>query len=285
MCLVVPCVDQSKHPAGATGRRSLLNVFWSGVFQLLSCVATGDRSMERRCASVVARLIVCTVLCLCLAISCSGCGGGTTGTSSIGELKFSGVAEDADGTRAGELTMTVRSGGSDEALVDSGTNKNGEFAMDLPASEERIVVEVDGVGSTSIARQQRGDGTMSAKLAVTKEGTLTSRQFSESQVDRSTLCARLEVSGNIIRVVGPVGTEPCIVDIIVASEELSLESFTGTVRGVCSGTRTVVQESRAEGDGRLRLDLNRAFLEGCEGLEVVVRSSQTPELASIFVVQ
>lgn len=233
------------------------------------------------------RLFGCIVLCVSTILSNTGCGGGTTGTSPTGELKFSGVAEDADGSRAGRLTMTVRSGENDEALVDSGTNANGEFAMDLPGSEEQLVVQVDGVGSTSIARQQRGNGTMSAKLAVTREGALTSRDLSEAQVDSSTLCSNLEVSGNSIKVVGPVGSKECLVDIVIASQELTLGSFTATLRGVCGGVgpKAAIVASRAGDDGRVRLDLNQGFSAGCTGLEVVVQSSQALELASAFVVQ
>jgi hypothetical protein len=233
------------------------------------------------------RLFGCMVLCVSAMLGSAGCGGGTTGTSPTGELKFSGIAEGADGSRAGQLTMTVRSGDNDEALVDSGTNPNGEFAMDLPGSEDQLIVEVDGVGSTAIARQQRGNGTMSAKLAVTREGALTSRDLSEAQVDSSTLCSNLEVSGNAIQVVGPVGSGECLVDIVIASQELALGSFTATLRGVCGGVgpKAAISESRAGNEGRLRLDLSQAFSAGCTGLEVVVQSSQALELASVFVVQ
>jgi hypothetical protein len=231
------------------------------------------------------------ILCAAAVIGWAGCGGGTTGTSPGGDFKFSGVAEDADGERVGQLTMTVRSAGSDQALVDSGTNTDGEFAMELPGSEERFVVEVDGVGSTLISRKQRGNGAMSAKLAVTEDGAISARELSEAQVDNSTLCSSLEVSGTTIQIVRLLGVEQCIFDIVIASQELALGSFTGAVSGVCRGAqnRATIQEVSAGDNGRVRIDLrqvlDQASLAGCEDLEVLVRSSRVPELATVFRIQ
>jgi len=230
-------------------------------------------------AATVVLLTAALLVCL------SACGGGTTGTSPTGELKFSGVAEKADGARAGMLNMTVRSGSSDEALADSGTNSQGEFLMQLPASEEMFVIEVAGVGSTSIARMQRGEGSMSAKLAAMKDGTLVAAQLSESQIDSSTLCESLAVEEGGLRVDGALGQGACLVDIVVESQELAVASFYGTVLAKCNGARDLIQQSRADATGRVRFDLSSALSSGCQQLELVVASSQAPELSGVFVVK
>jgi hypothetical protein len=50
--------------------------------------------------------------------------------------------------------MTVSSTSSDPVVIDSGTDARGEFAMDLPQSEDTFVVDVAGVGSATLERNQ-----------------------------------------------------------------------------------------------------------------------------------
>lgn len=214
-----------------------------------------------------------------------GCGGGTTGTSPTNELKFSGLVQQSNGTPAPSLLMTVRSGLTDDNLLDSGTNEQGEFAMDLPAAEESLVIDVQGVGSTTVTRAQRGAGTITAKLRVMPEGGLSTSQLSEAQIDEAALCSSLAVSGNMLAIVGDVGQEPCPVVISVDSQELGVAEFTGILSAVCDNARVDLEAAKASQQGEMTLDLNRAFSRGCEDVELSVLHSKVPELVASFIVE
>jgi hypothetical protein len=216
-----------------------------------------------------------------------GCGGGTTGTSPTNELKFSGLVQQSNGTPAPSLLMTVRSGLTNDNLLYSGTNEQGEFAMDLPADEESLVIDVQGVGSTTVTRAQRGAGIITAKLQVMPEGGLSTSQLSEAQIDEAVLCSSLAVSGNMLNIVGDVGQEPCLVVISIASQKLGVAEFEGVLSAVCDNTRVDLEAARAsqQGQGQIALDLNRAFSRGCEEVKLSVLHSKVPELVASFIVE
>lgn len=212
-----------------------------------------------------------------------GCGGGTTGTSPTDSLKFSGVAEQADGARAGSLTMSVRSASTDETLVDSGTDARGQFDMELPSEETSFTVDVSGVGSAVLNRNQIGAGAMSAKLKVTSQGALTISESFESQV--RSFCDSISVRGTELVVTGEVGKTSCPIEVITASSELYVKEFRARLVATCEGALTQVSSAEASPYGAIALDLNEAFSRGCTGLSVVVTHPQSPALESIFTVE
>ena len=212
----------------------------------------------------------------------AACGGGTTGTSSSDSLRFSGYAEGADGVRAGRLSMSVASAATSESLVDSGTNDAGDFSMELPAEEEAFVVDVEGVGATQIARQQRGAGTMASKLSVTSTGALMAENVFEVQALGSVLCASLTLNGSALVVVGDVGSAPCKVAFSVASKSLPLTSFRGEVVALCAGSMMTISSAAASSQGVITLDLNEAFTRSCSNITVFIASSRAPGLQSEF---
>ena len=213
------------------------------------------------------------------------CGGGTTGTSSSDSVKFAGYAEGADGLRAANLSMSVVSTATNKNLADSGTNDTGDFSMELPAEVESFVVDVQGVGATTLLRQQRGEGTMTSKLSVTSTGALVAEDFFEVQVLASSLCASLTLSDTTLVVSGDLGGAPCEVTLKVASRALPLTSFRGNVEATCNASRVVVSTANASTQGAITLDLNAAFARGCSDIKVSVGSLRAPDLQSTFPVQ
>jgi hypothetical protein len=210
------------------------------------------------------------------------CGGGTTGTSSSDSVRFAGYAEGADGLRAANLSMSVVSTATSKTLAESGTNDTGDFSMELPAGVESFVVDVTGVGTTTISRQQRGEGTMTSKLSVASTGALVAEDLFEVQVLTSLLCGSLTLSENTLVVSGGVGEAPCEVRLKVASRALPLTSFRGNVEATCDASRVVVSTANASAQGGMTLDLNAAFSLGCSDIKVAVGSLQAPDLQSIF---
>lgn len=223
-----------------------------------------------------------TGVCMLTLTALASCGGGTTGTSSSDSLRFSGFAQDADGARAARLSMSVTSTATNENLVNSGTNDSGDFSMELPAEEQAFLVDVDGVGTTAISRQQRGVGTMASKLSVTSAGALVAEDVFEAQPIGSTLCASLSLSGSAIVVSGDVGEAPCKVAFGVASRSLPLNSFRGDLVASCAGTAETISSAGASSQGTITLDINEAFARGCSDITVSITSSQAPGLRSEF---
>lgn len=218
-------------------------------------------------------------------LSLAACGGGTTGTSSTDTVKFSGFAEQSNGGRAPFLSMTVRSGLTNEDLEKSGTDSKGDFSMSLPASEQSLIVDVSGVGITTMQRQQQGSGLLSAKLSATKQGTLVARQQFEVQIDQATLCTQLASEGTELLVLGSAPDAPCPVTLIVGSETLSARLFRGSVVASCDNRSVVVSTTVASESGVLALDLQEAFLRDCSDIQLVVTNAQAAQLRATIPVR
>ena len=219
-----------------------------------------------------------------IALGLVSCGGGTTGTSSTDSVKFAGYAEQANGGRAPFLSMTVSSGTSGEDLKDSGTNAQGDFAMVLPSRESSLVVDVVGLGSTTLRRQQEGPGTLSAKLSASDEGLQSGLQF-EAQLSEQNLCPNLSVSGDELIVIGDDGQVPCPATMAIASQELTLRDFQGSVVARCAGVLNTGTPARSSSDGKLTVDLSSALNGGCDEIRIVLSHPQAPGLESIFYVK
>lgn len=214
----------------------------------------------------------------------SSCGGGTTGTSSVDSVKFAGYAEQSNGSRAPFLSMTVSSGSSGEDLQDSGTNADGDFAMVLPAEESSLVVDVVGVGSATVQRQQQGAGTLSAKLSATSLGLQADSQF-EVQINSANLCPNFSASGDELLIVGDEEIAPCPATFAVASRVLSLRDFDGAVVATCGNTVSILDTAQAGTDGQVTLDLSTALTRDCQNITVEISHPQAPGLKSVFSVK
>ncbi len=224
-----------------------------------------------------ARLLALTTI----AFVVTSCGGGTTGTSSTDSVKFAGYSEQQNGGRAPFLSMTVSSGTSGDDLKDSGTNEDGEFAMVLPASESSLVVDVVGLGSTTVRRRQEGPGTLSTKLSATSEGLESRLQF-EAQISEQNLCSNLSVFGGELSIVGDDNEVPCATTISIASEDLPLADFEGAVVARCAGTLNTLYTAKSSASGQVALDLSAAIAGECVEIQIVISHPQAPGLESIF---
>lgn len=252
-----------------------------------SCAQRGQRTLKRyRTRAVTMATLSRSVLCVvltCIALGAIGCGGGTTGTSPSESLRFTGFAERADGTRAAALSMTVASAGDQEVLVASGTDSEGEFSMNLPESESDMIVDVAGVGASSITRSQSGDGAMAAKLAVTAQGELNVQQFYEAQIDQARSRCVESIEGTRVTLEAQQGdTDPCLIVVAVASGQLALSAFEGRVVGSCEdrfGPVSVAQYTAGKG---IELDLTQDLIKSCSDLSIEVSSKQAPGLVSVF---
>jgi len=227
-----------------------------------------------------AKLFALTLITFTIA----SCGGGTTGTSSTDSVKFAGYAEQTNGDRSPFLSMTVSSGTSGEDLRNSGTNADGDFDMVLPASESSLVIDVVGVGTTTMRRLQQGPGTLSTKLAATGEGIQSELQF-EAQVSQQNLCSSLVASGDELTVVADEDQVPCPATITIASKELTLGNFEGAVVARCAGANSTLTTAWANDGGNVTLDLSAALTAGCSEIQIVVSHPQAPGLESVFYVK
>ena len=126
---------------------------------------------------------------------------------------------------------------------------------------------------------------MAAKLIALRDGTLTTGNLFESQVDESTLCSDLTLNDNSLIISGEVGSSACPVSIQVASSQIALTSFSGRVEATCNGTKRVVATAQASASGVLVLDLNDAFNSQCKGIRILVSSPQAQDLQSEFTVE
>lgn len=223
-------------------------------------------------------------LSVLVALALASCGGGTTGTSPTDNLKFSGYAEQSDGSRAGGLSMTVRSGATNQDLKESGTDPQGDFEMRLPESESSLVVDVVGVGATTVRRLQQGAGTLAAKLSAGQGGLGADLQF-EVQVDTSDLCPILSAQGDELLVTSGDLVSSCPVSFSIASPRLLLGKFRGEVAGECNGVQTAVTSAKATQAGKLTLDLSDALARGCKDVRIVISTSQAAGLVSEFFVK
>jgi hypothetical protein len=246
----------------------------------------GSDSIER-IADIMATLTKCTIQIVCslVCIGSIGCGGGTTGTSPTDSLKFSGFAQQADGERAGSLSMTVRSGETEEPLVDSGTDANGEFVMKLPASEQSLIVNVTGVGDARVDRSQKGAGAIAATLDVTEQGVLEIGQVFEAQAVATNSQCGVTVAGTAVQVGDGGVQESCVVRIAVASKALPLETFQGALIARCRGALEVLSVSRIGAASEIEVDLQPALAQECEDMAIEVSSTRNSELVSSFSVQ
>ena len=264
----------------------------------------------------VSRCAVASLLFSFLATQ--GCGGGTTGTSSTGELRLLGQVEQgqAEGysTPASNKPMTVYSGSTEQELVSAATDNEGRFEMVLPGEETSVVVEIEGERSTPVNRVFSGSSIVvtsflrlitpaETKLgevgldATSAESYLSERAFVapdtlstgyslrynyELWINPDTLCQRLSSENNVVRIEEPIGSESCDVNIHASSPQISKRDFRARLSGVCDGSQRVLFERSSNDDGVLSIGIGDAYRNGCTSLEIAVWSRFSPnDLATI----
>lgn len=212
----------------------------------------------------------------------AGCGGGTTGTSSGETFKFVGVTENAQRAPLADIEMSVLSGVTDQVLVESLTDQNGDFAMDLPSDERTVLVDVQGSKSTPLKRQLIGESVVSTKLRQDEVGALTFIETFEAQVDVASLCSALEVEGDRIyrrsEQDGPTG-ESCLIRFLVRSKDLPLATVRATVRTECPVS---VEPARVAADETISLNVASLLNAGCDRSEIIVSASGSSLPSAVF---
>ena len=208
------------------------------------------------------------ILLFCLVIT--GCGGGTTGTSSTEEFKFVGTAKSASGQPLSSTAMTVRSGADDAELVRSATDPLGLFEMELPASESSVVVAVGDTRSAPLARSFNGASVLSTEMVSNSVGELAFQGTFEVQVDSTTLCPALTAYGNQLYQQAPLPAGECVVAFTISSTELSAKNFTAAITGDCQASDVAKPLTDSQSDSQLLVDLAPYLQADCSSFEVLV---------------
>jgi hypothetical protein len=178
-----------------------------------------------------------------------------------------GITEDAKRAPIASTSMSVLSETGDNLLLESQTDQNGDFTMELPNEEAGIIVDVQGTRSAPLIRKMQGASVVSTKLSQDAAGTLAFADTFEVQIDSSRLCRSLETENNqIIQATETVDAE-CSVTLVVRSNEADYASIEATVRSACAD-RTI--KSSATNDGDITINLAPVLTARCDRIEIVV---------------
>jgi hypothetical protein len=228
-----------------------------------------------------------------------GCGGGTTGTSSTGELKLIGEAIGANNRPAANKDMIVYSGGDlSQELGTSATDANGRFEMVLPGSESAVSVAVEGGSRLNIRRKFSGSSIVSALLVdetyrgqsgidniscalpkieggaryfsdscsyISESGKAYSLRYAyEIFINPGELCSQLSTDNNSVLIEDASIEAPCEVTIVVYSEQIPHSEFSAKLVGRCRGQEQEILKVVSNSDGEMRVDLSALLRESCE---------------------
>ncbi len=205
----------------------------------------------------------------------SGCGGGTTGTSSTGELKFSGYAQDSSGARLGDTPMLVRAASDDQELRSSATDAQGDFGMELSGDQASLLIEIDGKRSQPITRAFTGSSVLSTVVTSDKSGELSTAGGFEIHIDPESLCSAVGTENNELFIQGDL-TSPCAVKIQVSSSDYAISTFSAVLRARCEDAVVAISTSPADGEGDITVDLSQATDRGCSPYEIQISSKRDP---------
>lgn len=222
---------------------------------------------------------------ICIAIVASAataCGGGTTGTSPTDSFKLIGITENAQSNPLAETSMSVVSASNNNVLVDSQTDSNGNFSMELPADEPSLVVDVVGSRSTPLVRELLGSSIVSTKLVRDSSGFLSFSETFEAQIDRAQLCQALSADGNQLISNGLAVPSTCPVTFNVRSSYGNPSSIQATLRSDCE--ESVIARSNANNGGALSIDVAQVLAAGCGGIEITVSQSGSALQGAVFLV-
>lgn len=207
---------------------------------------------------------------IAISIIVSGCGGGTTGTSSTGELKLLGTGQSASGSPLTDAPMTVYSAQTDDELLASQTDERGSFEMSLPATEQALVIEVAGKKTTPLVRSYSGSSVLSTRLRQEASGDIRFSTVVEARIDTASLCSSLKAKDNSLIIVKQVEGESCEISLDTSSHGASDLPISGEVRSVCGGQEQVTDSNSADSVGSLRLTVDLSDITGCLPKEVVI---------------
>lgn len=211
-----------------------------------------------------------------------GCGGGTTGTSPSDTFKLVGGTENAQQNALPRTEMSVVSGTSDQILVESETDTNGAFAMELPAGEDSLIVDIQGVRSSPLERELLGPSIVSTILRQDQTGSLSFPQTFEAQIDTSNLCEALTSDGNTLYILSDRQgefAESCTVRLRVRSKGSTDLILKATLQSSCTDAR---QPVLANPDDTISIDLSPIINSGCEEAEIVVSSDEQSLSDAVF---
>lgn len=228
------------------------------------------------------RLTKASALILLLGAMITGCGGGTTGTSSTDEFKFAGVAKSASGQPLSGTAMTVRSAGDDSELLQSATDSSGQFVMDLPASESSVVVAVGEARSAPLVRSFNGASVLSTEMVSTSAGDLEFQGTFEVQIDSATLCPALTPYGNQLYQQAPLPAGECVVAFTISSIELSTKNFTAAITGDCQASDVAKPVTDSQKDSQLLVDIAPYLQAGCTTFEIAISHRNTAKRSASF---
>jgi hypothetical protein len=230
------------------------------------------------------RLNLASGVVLLLSALITGCGGGTTGTSSTDEFKFAGVAKSASGQPLSSTAMTVRSAGDDAELLQSATDSSGQFAMDLPASESSVVVAVGEARSAPLVRSFNGASVLSTEMVSTSAGDLEFQGTFEVQIDSANLCSALTAFGNQLYQQAPLSAGECVAAFSISSGESSAKNFSAAISGDCQASNVGNPLTDPQKGAQILIDLAPYLQAGCSRFEVVISHRASTERAASFAV-
>lgn len=230
----------------------------------------------------------------------SSCGGGTTGTSSTGELRLQGRAEKIQGSPLAGAEMVVFSADSGRELLGSRTDAQGNFTMALPASETGLVLEIEGETTPQLNRHFSDSSvltTVIVKQSVSNERPTQgnsdnpSRRFFdvrytfELHINDLTLCTSLSTRNNKIFIDSPIESATCPIEIEAFSNELQGETFYSQLIGICDGDTMPLSLVRGNAEGRMTVDIGEASRKGCTSLYISTYSVQASDTRISFPIE
>jgi hypothetical protein len=214
----------------------------------------------------------------------NGCGGGTTGTSPGESFKLVGVTESSNQAPLPDTSMSVLSASDEELLLESQTDRNGDFSMELPSEEESLVVDVQGTKSAPLKRQLRGTSIVSTKLRQDQTGALSFRETFEVQIESESLCPLLIADGNTLYQRAAFDRETggsCLVTFLVRTKDLGLENVQTEVRSQCEVT---IQAGTAQSDSVV-VDVAPLLATGCSRGEILVSMKGSSLQSAVFPIE
>ncbi len=230
----------------------------------------GSRMIRAVTHTNIARVAVLTLVTLG-----GGCGGGTTGTSSTGELRLSGYAQDSSGARLGNTAMLVRAASDDQELISSATDAQGDFGMALPGDQSSLLIEIDGKRSQPIARSFTGSSVLSTVVTSADSRELSTAGGFEIHIDPESLCGAVGTEDNELFIQGAL-TSPCAVKIKVSSSDYATSTFSAVLRARSGDDVVVIETSRPDSQGDISVDLSRATERGCSPYDIQISSKRDP---------
>ncbi len=261
------------------------------------------RNLGQKLTRILSAVIFCFVV---------SCGGGTTGTSSTGELKMQGRAEKISGQPLSQAELVVFSTTSDKPLIASNTDLQGRFNLLLPGSEVGVTLELEGerldpfirkykdssVLTTVIVKQSKPNANsdknskprLPSRRVFGENGSpkLPSRRFFNVQytfelhINTDTLCTALSTRDNQIFIDKPIELSECKIEIEAFSDELENESFYAQLIGICDENTMPISLSRATSAGVMTIDISEAYNRQCKSLRISAYSVRASDTRVVF---